>query len=163
MEATRISDEQIYAWLDEVKDPEIPVISLVDLGVINGLSWNDDILTVSMTPTFVGCPAMDYMVRDVKDVLRKNGLENVEVDLNFRQAWNSNLITDKGREALRKFGLAPPPRHNLIVDIEVLSKATCPVCGNTNTELKSPFGPTACRSIHYCDDCKETFEQFKPV
>ncbi len=163
MEETRISDEEILDWLQEVKDPEIPVISLVDLGVITGLHWNVEELTVTMTPTFVGCPAMDYMMNDVKEVLAKHGLTNVKVDLNFKEPWNTNKITDAGRKALLDFGLAPPPKHNLIVDIDVLQKANCPVCGSENTQLRSPFGPTACRSIHYCEDCRETFEQFKPV
>ncbi len=163
MEAEKIKDEQIYEWLQEVTDPEIPVISLVDLGVITGLEWDDDKLIVHMTPTFVGCPAIDYMKNDVLDVLHAQGIENVEVNLSYETSWNSNMITDRGREALRKFGLAPPPKHNLIVDIDILEHAECPVCGSENTILKNPFGPTACRSIHYCQDCKETFEQFKPV
>ena len=78
-------------------------------------------------------------------------------------APDSNKITDAGRKALKDFGLAPPPKHNYIVDIDILNKATCPVCGSDNTELQSPFGPTACRSIHYCHECLETFEQFKPL
>lgn len=163
MEETHISDNEILDWLQEVKDPEIPVISLVDLGVITGLNWKGDALTVTMTPTFVGCPAMDYMVNDVKEVLAKRGLNDVAVDLNFDEPWNSNKITDAGRKALKDFGLAPPPKHNYIVDIDILNKATCPVCNSDDTELKSPFGPTACRSIHYCHSCLETFEQFKPL
>ncbi|MCA6075235.1 1,2-phenylacetyl-CoA epoxidase subunit PaaD [Fulvivirga sedimenti] len=159
----KISDDQIYDWLQDVKDPEIPVISLVDLGVITRLDWQEEHLTVHMTPTFVGCPAIDYMKQDVIDVLHQHGLQEVDVKITYETSWNSNMISDQGREALRKFGLAPPPKHNLIVDIDVLEHATCPVCGSENTQLKNPFGPTACRSIHYCENCKETFEQFKPV
>jgi len=163
MQAERITDDQIYDWLQEVKDPEIPVISLVDLGVITGLKWENDKLVVHMTPTFVGCPAIDYMKNDVIDVLHEHGINDVDVKLSYETSWNSNMISDRGREALHKFGLAPPPKHNLIVDIDILEHIECPVCGSKNTILKSPFGPTACRSIHYCQDCKETFEQFKPV
>jgi len=158
-----LNKDQILTWLEEVKDPEIPVISLVDLGVITKVDISEDKVLVDMTPTFVGCPAMDYMKQDVIDVLHKHGIEDVEVNINFKESWNSNKITDKGRKALKDFGLAPPPKHNLQVDIDILEHIECPNCGSDNTILKTPFGPTACRSIHHCEHCHETFEQFKPL
>ncbi|GAA0890985.1 phenylacetate-CoA oxygenase subunit PaaJ [Fulvivirga kasyanovii] len=158
-----ITEEQILEWLDEVKDPEIPVLSLVDLGVITDIDIDDHRVRVTMTPTFVGCPAIDYMKQDISDVLNSYGIDHVDVVVSFEKSWNSNMITEKGRKALKDFGLAPPPKHNLIVDIDILERIECPNCGSTNTILNSPFGPTACRSIHHCNDCKETFEQFKPV
>lgn len=158
-----ITEEQITEWLDEVKDPEIPVLSLVDLGVITAIDTQGDQVKVTMTPTFVGCPAIDYMKKDIVEVLQKHGVDNVEVNVTFDKQWNSNMITEKGRKALKKFGLAPPPKHDLIIDIDILQHVECPNCGSTNTTLKTPFGPTACRSIHHCEDCRETFEQFKPL
>ncbi|MEM6524988.1 MAG: 1,2-phenylacetyl-CoA epoxidase subunit PaaD [Bacteroidota bacterium] len=158
-----VTEENVKEWLDEVKDPEIPVLSLIDLGVITQIDVDESNVKVAMTPTFVGCPAIDYMKNDIIEVLQKHGVKEVEVDVNFEQSWNSNKITEKGRQALKEFGLAPPPKHNLIVDLDILENVKCPNCGSTNTELKSPFGPTACRSIHHCFDCKETFEQFKPL
>lgn len=158
-----LTKEQILDWLYEVKDPEIPVISLVDLGVIRDIRIATDKVTVEMTPTFVGCPAMDYMQQDVIDVLNKHGIENVDAHISFESSWNSNMITERGRKQLKEFGLAPPTKHNLIVDIGILEQAECPVCSSNDTTLKSPFGPTACRSIHYCNSCQETFEQFKPI
>ncbi|MEM7109046.1 MAG: 1,2-phenylacetyl-CoA epoxidase subunit PaaD [Bacteroidota bacterium] len=155
--------EKVKEWLDEVKDPEIPVLSLVDLGVITNIDIHDSGVRVAMTPTFVGCPAIDYMKNDIVEVLQKNGVSKVDVDVNFEESWNSNKITKKGRKALKEFGLAPPPKHNLIVDLDILERVQCPNCNSENTELRSPFGPTACRSIHHCFDCKETFEQFKPL
>ncbi|UII30180.1 phenylacetate-CoA oxygenase subunit PaaJ [Fulvivirga ulvae] len=158
-----ITEEQILEWLQEVKDPEIPVLSLVDLGVITDIDIDDHRVRVTITPTFVGCPAIDYMKQDISDVLNSYGIDHVDVVVSFEKSWNSNMITEKGRKALKDFGLAPPPKHNLIVDIDILERIECPNCGSTNTILNSPFGPTACRSIHHCNDCKETFEQFKPV
>lgn len=159
-----IDKEQILYWLEEVKDPEIPVLSLVDLGVITNINIiSDDQINVTITPTFMGCPALDMMKDDIREVLRGHGIKEVIVDVSLKEPWNSNKITEKGKLALRNFGLAPPPQHDLIVDIEMLEHAECPNCGSTNTDLKSPFGPTLCRSIHHCFDCKETFEQFKPV
>lgn len=158
------SIDQIYSWLEEVKDPEIPVLSLVDLGVITGVEVTDAEVKIEMTPTFVGCPAMDLMKQEVLDVLNKNGVEKAEVTISFKKPWNSDKISEKGRLALKQFGLAPPPAgKNLFTDLDVLEHAQCPRCNGTHTELRSPFGPTLCRSIHYCLDCREAFEQFKPL
>lgn len=159
-----LTEEQIKTWLDEVKDPEIPVLSLNDLGVITGISIEDSgKVRVDMTPTFTGCPAMDVMKSDVEEVLQREGIEDFEVRLSFETQWNSNMISERGRAALKKFGLAPPPQHNLIVDIELIEHAKCPQCDSENTEMKSPFGPALCRSLHYCNNCHQAFEQFKPL
>lgn len=158
-----LTKETILTWLEEVKDPEIPVLSLVDLGVITDVQINGTSVKIEMTPTFVGCPAIDMMKSEVIEVLQKNGLQNVAVDVTFRNHWTSDKISEKGRQALKKFGLAPPPSGEVIVDIEVLEHAICPRCNGTDTELKNPFGPTLCRSIHYCNSCREAFEQFKPL
>ena len=158
-----ITEAQILEWLDEVKDPEIPVLSLVDLGVITDVTIDEHKVAITMTPTFVGCPAIDYMKQDVIEVLNSYGIDNVDVKVTFDKQWNSNMISEKGRMALKKFGLAPPPKHDLIVDIDILENIECPNCGSTNSIMKTPFGPTACRSIHFCNSCKETFEQFKPL
>ena len=159
-----MADKQtILTWLEEVKDPEIPVLSLLDMGVITAVDVSEDKVRVEMTPTFVGCPAIDYMKQDVKDVLAKHGIKEVEVDVNFKKSWSSDKLTEKGRQALKSFGLAPPPQTALINDIDFLEHVACPRCDGKNTELRNPFGPTLCRSIHYCLDCREAFEQFKPL
>lgn len=155
--------DEVYAWLEEVKDPEIPVLSLVDLGVITSVVVDEDKVTVEMTPTFVGCPAMEYMKNDVESVLKNRGIKRVEVNITFRIPWSSDLISEKGKQSLKQFGLAPPPSAKVFTDLEILETAICPRCDGTNTELKSPFGPTLCRAIFYCNTCKEAFEQFKPV
>jgi ring-1,2-phenylacetyl-CoA epoxidase subunit PaaD len=156
--------DEIYTLLKEVVDPEIPTISLIDLGVITDINIDEtNHIEVKMTPTFAGCPAMDYMKQNVEDVLSENGVKSFNVEMNFDTQWTSNNITDAGLKAIKKHGLAPPPRHELIVDIDILRKAECPHCGNKDTILKSPFGPTLCRSLHYCDNCSQAFEQFKPV
>jgi ring-1,2-phenylacetyl-CoA epoxidase subunit PaaD len=119
---------------------------------------------VTMTPTFAGCPAMDYMKRDVEQVLAKYGVKQFKVEVNFDNPWTSNRLTEKGKSALKNFGLAPPPHlQEGIFDIEILEHVPCPYCDSTNTDLKTPFGPTLCRSMHYCNSCKQMFEQFKPL
>jgi len=158
-----LTEENVMSWLKKVKDPEIPTISLIDLGVITKITVDKTKVRIDMTPTFAGCPAMDIMKSEVEKVLNDHGVEDFEVHMNFDRQWSSNQITDKGRKAIKKHGLAPPPKHNLIVDLSILQHVACPYCESTNTELKSPFGPTLCRSIHYCNDCRQAFEQFKPV
>lgn len=153
----------IYRWLDEVKDPEIPVLSIVDLGVITNVIVDGDKVEVEMTPTFVGCPALDIMKNEIISVLTRNNVREPTVKISYREPWTTDKISEKGKNALKKFGLAPPPSSRIIGDIEVLEHAECPRCSGTNTEIKNLFGPTLCRSIHYCHDCKEAFEQFKPL
>lgn len=157
------SIDQIYKWLEEVKDPEIPVLSLVDLGVITGVNIDGDTVNIEMTPTFVGCPALDFMKAEVVTVLEKYGITEVNIEVTFRKAWTSDRISEKGKTALKEFGLAPPPPNRIFTDLEILGIAQCPRCDGTNTELKTPFGPTLCRAIYYCHNCKEAFEQFKQV
>jgi ring-1,2-phenylacetyl-CoA epoxidase subunit PaaD len=157
-----VSKEQILTWLEEVKDPEIPVLSLIDLGVITDVVVNPDHVLVEMTPTFVGCPALDYMKLEVETLLKTKGITPY-VNVSFKKPWSSDLISEKGKAALKKYGLAPPPSNKIFTDLEILETAICPRCDGINTEMKSPFGPTLCRALFYCHDCKEAFEQFKPL
>jgi ring-1,2-phenylacetyl-CoA epoxidase subunit PaaD len=158
-----ITEAQVYEWLEEVKDPEIPVLSLVDLGVITNVQLRDSEVKIEMTPTFVGCPALDMMKQEINEVLSKRGIKNISIDVTFRKPWTSDLISEKGKQALKQFGLAPPPSREIFAELEVLDHAVCPRCNGTDTDLKNAFGPTLCRSIHYCNTCKEAFEQFKPL
>lgn len=161
MAAPTLTVEKIYELLEEVKDPEIPVLSLVDLGVITSVTLAEKV-KIEMTPTFVGCPAIDYMKNDIIEVLKKHHLD-ADVEITFRKPWSSDLISEKGKLALKKYGLAPPPDSKIFTDLEILENAECPRCNESDTELKNPFGPTLCRAIYYCNNCKEAFEQFKPV
>lgn len=158
----QLSVDQVYAWLEEVKDPEIPVLSLVDLGVISQINISENSIQIEMTPTFVGCPALEIMKQEVINVVKKHGVDQVSVNISFKKPWKSDMISEKGRIALKKFGLAPPPT-GYISDIDLLENIECPRCHGNNTEVRSPFGSTLCRSIHYCLDCRESFEQFKPL
>jgi ring-1,2-phenylacetyl-CoA epoxidase subunit PaaD len=160
---SRLTAEKVLEWLREVKDPEIPVLSLVDLGVITGINIGSNEVTIEMTPTFVGCPALHVMQQEMREALSKRGISKVNIDVNFKNPWTSDRISESGREALKKFGLAPPPPRKLFMELDVLERAVCPRCGKDDTELRSAFGPTLCRAIHYCHNCREAFEQFKPL
>jgi ring-1,2-phenylacetyl-CoA epoxidase subunit PaaD len=166
----------VWAALDEIADPEIPAISLVELGVIGGFAFEPMIgggerLNVELLPTFVGCPAIDVMRQQIGDRLATLELaDEVEVRLSFATPWTSDRITPEGREKLRASGFAPPglialgapsvPDGDLLT---MLSVVTCPYCGSTNTTLENPFGPTLCRAIYHCASCRQPFEQFKAV
>jgi ring-1,2-phenylacetyl-CoA epoxidase subunit PaaD len=103
------------------------------------------------------------MKEEIIATLHGKGIKKVDVEISFREIWTSDRISEKGKQALKKFGLAPPPSRQIFTDLEVLEHAICPRCDGTNTEMKNSFGPTLCRSIHFCHDCREAFEQFKPL
>lgn len=158
-----LSKDDIMEALEAVKDPEIPVISVVDLGVIHDVKFSEDGVVVEMTPTFAGCPAIDAMKADVINTLNGKGLDKVSVKVLYNEPWTTNKISQKGRLLLKDFGLSPPPAFDGMLTLEVLQNAICPNCSSNNTFMMSAFGPTACRAIHKCRNCQETFEQFKPL
>lgn len=160
-----MTQQDVYDVLLTVHDPEIPTISLVDIGIITNVDVrSDDEVHVTMTPTFVGCPAIDVMRKDVESAVRGLGVSNVTVSVTFDQPWTTNRLTEAGKAALLKHGLAPPePFDTLTLKLDVLNNVACPFCGSRDTTLKSPFGPTLCRSLHYCNKCLQAFEGFKPV
>jgi ring-1,2-phenylacetyl-CoA epoxidase subunit PaaD len=166
--ATR--ESAVWAALAEIADPEIPAISLVDLGVIRGFAFarragGGERLTVELMPTFLGCPAIDVMCQQIGEHLA--GLaDEVTVELTVVEPWSSDRITPAGREALRSSGFAPPVTIGSTFSgdsLTVLPIATCPYCASRNTTLENPFGPTLCRAIYHCADCRQPFEAFKPV
>ena len=166
MTVPHLTKAQILDWLQAVKDPEIPTISLIDLGVVRGVEIEPATgkVSVHLTPTFAGCPAMDYMKRDVERTLLAHGVPAVNVEISLREAWTSDMITDAGRAALRQHKLSPPPvLGNQVLDLDFLEYAECPNCHGNDTELRTPFGATLCRAVHHCHDCRQLFEQFKPV
>jgi len=158
-----MSDNRSALWqaLQEVKDPEIPTISLVDLGMIHRLLVEGDRVTVEILPTFVGCPALDIIRRDVRNrLLQVEGVADVEVKFVYDPPWTSDRITEEGRKRLASFGIAPPrPPGENPMDIV----PPCPYCGAEGGEIHNLFGPTACRSIFYCRRCRQPFEGMKPV
>lgn len=156
--------EAIRVVLQAVKDPEIPVVSLVELGVIDGMYRTPEGTTlVELIPTFAGCPAIEFMRLQCEAELAQAGIAPVTVQVVKTRPWTSDRITPRGRQLLKEFGLSPPPVVAGELTVEALAHAECPTCGSTHTELLNPFGPTLCRALHHCHQCHETFEQFKPL
>jgi ring-1,2-phenylacetyl-CoA epoxidase subunit PaaD len=154
-------ETSIWAALAEVMDPEIPVISVVDLGIAHEVQVGPDGIRVTILPTFVGCPALEIIKSAITERLAAFGAP-VEVVVSYSPPWTSERITATGRELLRQSGFAPPGSPALI-GLSPRVKATCPYCGSNHTVLENTFGPTACRAIHHCLDCRQPFEQFKAV
>ncbi len=162
-EMTMPTTDQIWEALNDVKDPEIPVVSVVELGIVRAVVVTDGQVTVTITPTFSGCPALHVMQADIEARIRQLGVEQVEVKTTLTPRWTTDWITDEARIKLRGFGLAPPPLHRGDVNVIFLDAAACPYCDSNDTTLKNTFGPTLCRMIYYCNSCQQPFEQFKPV
>ena len=160
-----VTAAQVWAALEEIPDPEIPVISLVELGVIRGVEIDGDRVHIDFTPTFLGCPALEVMKRALEDKVTELG-GDPDVAVIQDDSWSTDRITPAGREKLREAGFAPPaPRAaGPATLVQLQSKAfRCPYCGSTETKLENIFGPTPCRSIRWCEGCRQPFEQFKTI
>lgn len=161
--ATRPPLEQVWAWLDEVPDPEIPVISLVDLGIVRELAWEGDTLVVTVTPTYSGCPATAVIDFEIEKALRDRGIERLALKRRLSPAWTTAWISDKGREKLRGYGIAPPVEGSGAcgADPGAEPEVACPRCGSSDTQLVSRFGSTPCKASYRCAACLEPFDYFK--
>jgi ring-1,2-phenylacetyl-CoA epoxidase subunit PaaD len=160
-----VTAEQVWDALAEIPDPEIPVISIVDLGVIRSVDVSGDQVRVEFTPTFLGCPALEVMRDAMRDRIAALGAEP-EVRVITDDSWSTDRITPEGREKLRSSGFAPPaPRANGGPQLVQLQSNAfrCPYCGSRDTALENIFGPTPCRSVRYCRSCRQPFEQFKTI
>jgi len=160
-----LTEEQVWDALAEIEDPEIPVISIVDLGVVRDVQVENGTVRVEFTPTFLGCPALEVMRTQMAEKIEALGAEP-EVEVINDDSWSTDRITPEGREKLRQAGFAPPtPREATAPRLVQLQTGAfrCPYCGSTDTRLENIFGPTPCRSLRYCESCKQPFEQFKTI
>jgi ring-1,2-phenylacetyl-CoA epoxidase subunit PaaD len=186
--ARRIDEAAVYDALSGVMDPEIPNVSIVDLGIVQRVTIDDGRVTVAITPTFTGCPALEHMRAEVRDRLLDLGADEVEVPVLLDPPWSTDRISAEGRAAMKRIGIAPPDRRSAAAGAESTSPGgarafkadtslpvlvstdgsverdiECQYCGSTDTVMESPFGPTICRSIHYCHGCRQSFERFKAL
>ncbi|MCY4303490.1 MAG: phenylacetate-CoA oxygenase subunit PaaJ [Aestuariivita sp.] len=150
---TRPTVDEIWQWLDQVPDPEIPVISVVDLGIVRSVAWKDDLLEVSITPTYSGCPATSVITIDIEALLTRHGVNQFCVSQRLSPAWTTNWISEKGRACLEEYGIAPPQF--------VGRPKRCPHCYATELEKISDYGSTPCKAQWRCQICLEPFDYFK--
>jgi ring-1,2-phenylacetyl-CoA epoxidase subunit PaaD len=157
-----VTKEQIWEWLEEVCDPEIPVLSVIDLGVVRDVQFENKSWMITITPTYSGCPAMKVMEDDVKSKLEENGIDNAKVRTVLSPAWTTDWLSERGKTKLREYGIAPPENE---VDKSVLfaepTIVPCPKCNSINTRMVSQFASTACKAHYQCNECLEPFDYFK--
>lgn len=162
-----ITKERIYDWLQGVTDPEVPVLTVLDLGIVRDVIVNtegsDTEVTVVITPTYSGCPAMDVIGMNIRMALLSRGVKKVHIQQQLSPAWTTDWMSEEGKRKLKEYGIAPPVRRSSDSELGLFEDdgVQCPRCNSTNTELVSRFGPTSCKSLYRCLDCKEPFEHFK--
>ncbi|MBX3004666.1 MAG: phenylacetate-CoA oxygenase subunit PaaJ [Anaerolineales bacterium] len=159
----RLGDAELWAALSEVPDPEMPIVNLVELGIVRSAEWQAEQLVVTITPTFAACPAYAVIDQSIRERLQAAGVADVDVRVQHNPAWTTEWMTAAARSKLQAAGLAPPPRHRGNVIQVLMEPVACPRCGSHNTTLQNNFGTTPCRMIYTCVDCKEPFEMFKPL
>jgi len=160
------SVEQVWDWLRQVPDPEIPVLSLVDLGVIREVAWEGGTLKVAISPTYSGCPATSVIAFDVEAALRGHGIDDLQLERRLSPPWTTDWISEAGKAKLRDYGIAPPSTREAERARRMLGEAApvaCPRCGATDTEEVSRFGSTPCKAAWRCRACLEPFDQFKCI
>lgn len=164
LEEAEVTRADVYAALAGVADPEIPAVSVVDLGIIDDVEIDGATITVTCLPTFIGCPALDVIRDDIQKAIEALGAVAM-VTYVFSPAWTSDRISLEGRRKLEEYGLAPPPGGQRFKSVSLILQkpGRCPYCHSTDTVLESPFGPTLCRATCYCRACRNPFEQFKPI
>lgn len=156
--------EQVYKFLAEVPDPEIPVITIIELGVVRDVLFHDSSIEVLLTPTYSGCPAMDMIDKMIKEKLHSKGYGSVKVTLVYKPVWTTDWMNEKTKEKLRSFGIAPPKgQTNSKKSLLHEESIACPQCKSENTKLKSLFSSTACKALYICTDCLEPFDYFKCI
>jgi len=156
-------EENVKKILEMVKDPEIPVLAIEDMGIVRDIEFEEGGVQVSIMPTYSGCPAMDVIAEDVRSALLLHGYKKIEVKTVLSPAWSSDFITDKGKKCLQEYGIAPPVSAGSKGAMLGIDPVGCPQCKSTNTRVVSEFGSTACKALYKCDDCLEPFDYFKCV
>jgi len=156
-----ISVQQVWKILEQVTDPEIPILSIIDLGIVREVNISDNNIEVFITPTYSGCPAMDMISMNIKLELLQHGFGNVKITQQLSPAWTTDWMSENGKQRLKEYGIAPPVGK--IIDQQFLEslKVECPQCHSNNTKLLSEFGSTSCKALFQCQDCKEHFDYFK--
>ncbi|MGH7711297.1 MAG: 1,2-phenylacetyl-CoA epoxidase subunit PaaD [Gemmatimonadaceae bacterium] len=165
-----LAAEDVWSWLEDVKDPEVPVLSVVELGIVRDVRVADGTAIVTITPTYSGCPAMHEIEQEIVRALGAHGVDRVRLETVYAPAWTTDWIGDAGKAKLAAYGIAPPRGVEAVPNVVSIQSrraqraapVPCPFCGSHDSELRAEFGATACKAIHYCRSCQQPFEEFKP-
>jgi ring-1,2-phenylacetyl-CoA epoxidase subunit PaaD len=165
MTAHQIDKQTIYSYLEEIKDPEVPVLSVIDMGIVRDLILHDDDnLEIIITPTYSGCPAMDVIGMNIRIMLSTLGFKNIKITQSLSPAWTTDWMSEEGKRKLKEYGIAPPNPKQQVCNDKLFAAdegVQCPHCDSWHTHRVSEFGSTACKALYVCDDCKEPFDYFK--
>lgn len=164
---TKHTVPEIYNFLKEIEDPEIPVINIVELGIVRDVKINEGEINISITPTYSGCPAMKVIEDEIIFKLKDKGFQNIKIKTIYSPAWTTDWITEETKEKLRQYGIAPPPKVSAEDIFPFLQpkkeKVACPYCKSIETVVTSNFGSTPCKALHFCNHCHQPFEEFKCI
>jgi len=164
VDVKNISVDQIWNMLKDVPDPEVPVLTVQDLGIIRDIHLRDEVVEVVITPTYSGCPAMDMIAANIRLVLLENGFKNIQITTVLSPAWTTDWMSEEGKEKLKAYGIAPPNPRQQVCNNELFAPhevVQCPRCNSYHTHRVSEFGSTACKALYQCDECSEPFDYFK--
>lgn len=156
-----LNTQDVYNLIAGIPDPEIPVITIKDLGILRDVKLVDDTYTVTITPTYTACPAMGMIEDQIKDILSNHGIDKVKVELTYTPAWTTDWLSQEAKAKLKNYGIAPPNHSSCTKLFSTAEVVVCPQCNSRHTSLISRFGSTACKALYKCDNCKETFDLFK--
>lgn len=151
----------VYNLISEIPDPEIPVITIKDLGILRDVVYSNGEFVVNITPTYMACPAMGMIEDQIKEILATNGIQKVRVHLTYTPAWTTDWLSSEAKQKLKKYGIAPPSHSSCTKLVNSPETVACPQCNSKDTELISRFGSTACKALYKCNSCKESFDLFK--
>lgn len=167
--AELISQDKIWSWLEEVFDPEIPVLNIVEMGIVRDIEIESEMVTIKITPTYSGCPAMNAIEMEIHKKLNEKGIESFRVLTDYKETWTTDWMTNEAKQKLKEYGIAPPDKTDVdsddyMVGLKNSQKIVpCPYCDSTDTKLQSEFGSTACKAQYYCNSCDQPFEHFKCI
>lgn len=161
MAIPEINTKQIYSWLSEIPDPEIPAITIQELGMLRDVKEEDENYVVTITPTYTGCPAMKLIEDQIREKMLEHGFKNVKINTCYSPVWTTDWLNDETKKKMKQYGIAPPSHSSCIKVLNDLTKVSCPLCNSYNTEVISRFGSTPCKAMYRCKVCKEPFEHFK--
>jgi len=153
--------EKIWEILATVTDPEVPVLTILDLGIARDVSIENEVITITITPTYSGCPAMDMISMNIRMAMFENGFRNININTILSPAWTTDWMTETGKQKLKDYGIAPPIGKSFDFQLLENTAIQCPQCGSWHTKMVSEFSSTACKAFYVCDDCKEPFDHFK--
>lgn len=158
---SKLNSHQIFNLISEIADPEIPVLTIRDLGILRDVKWDNNKYNITITPTYTACPAIPFISNEIKRILNEYGIYNCEINISYEPVWTTDWLTKEAKLKLKQYGIAPPLHSTCALKIGTESQIHCPICNSNKNTLLSNFGSTACKALYKCNSCEEVFDYFK--